>query len=121
MKKRKIKLNRAKIGEWKIKSGCQAEAYPASMIGPKRTGPLSFHRQEREVTLLCEASLTRFPPPLKATDYGLSPTAPEAQLPTWNGRTSSFLQRDLPSGPSQLSTTLRPSFELQAHITELGN
>lgn len=75
MKKRKIKLNRAKIGEWKIKSGCQAEAYPASMIGPKRTGPLSFHRQEREVTLLCEASLTRFPPPLKATDYGLSPTA----------------------------------------------
>uniref|UniRef100_A0A9I9D148 Uncharacterized protein n=1 Tax=Cucumis melo TaxID=3656 RepID=A0A9I9D148_CUCME len=31
------------------------------LLGPKGTGPLSFHRQKRGVTLLCETSLTRCP------------------------------------------------------------
>ena len=61
-----------KINE-KWKSGCQVDNYPQSINGPWRPGPLSFHRREREVTLLCEASLTRFPPSSRAAAPGPSP------------------------------------------------
>ena len=104
----------------KNKSGCQVVDYQEVYIGPRRIDPLSFHRQERKVTLLCETSLTRFPSTLRAMDTRPSP---KAHSPTpyleWTGQRTT--PTTLTNGLSQPLTTLLLPYGLQAHITKLGH
>ena len=104
----------------KKKSGCQSEDYTEVYIGTRRIDPLSFHRQERKVTLLCETNLTGFPSTLRGMDTRLSP---KAHSPTpcleWTGPRTT--PTTLTNGLSQPPTILLPPYGLQAHITKLGD
>lgn len=71
------------------------------------------------LSLLCEPSMTHYPPLQVSHGLSLSPSH-MTQLTTWSGRFSQLQQQTLLDESNHCPTTLVPSLESQATVTQLN-